>query len=222
MAEVVVGRLNGIETVLLDLDGTCRWAARSSRRPRDHAVAAGPGPDGAVHHQHRRNRPGRPGRPPGPARLRTSFTWPYGNRSEACNQGGRIPAMVWSPSGGNEPVSAPRSWVHDFNRAVRGNMASAPFGRTLRLVGQADLGVRIAGLKGWSRSVTVTRQGLGKVPECQVHRLVMPRRAPGRWDGRALLTTRTLRSATCTRGVQHAGDAAHARLAGGTRLRMWW
>jgi hypothetical protein len=116
MAEVVVGRLNGIETVLLDLDGTCRW--------------------------------------------------------------------VWSPSGGNEPVSAPRSWVHDFNRAVRGNMASAPFGRTLRLVGQADLGVRIAGLKGWSRSVTVTRQGLGKVPECQVHRLVMPRRAPGRWDGR--------------------------------------
>jgi hypothetical protein len=94
--------------------------------------------------------------------------------------------------------------------------------RSGRLVGQADLGVRIAGLKGWSRSVTVTRQGLDKVPECQVHRLVMPRRAPGRWDGRALLTTRTLRSAICTCGVQHAGDAAHARLAGGTRLRMWW
>jgi hypothetical protein len=49
---------------------------------------------------------------------------------------------------------------------------------------------------GRGRPLVAAPQGLGKVPECRVHRLVMPRRARVRWDGRALLTTKTLRSAT--------------------------
>ena len=73
-----MGRLTGIDTVLLlDLDGTLYEGSQVvPDAPRGGAVAARPGPHGAVHHQHRLDPPGRPRRPPGPAR-------PPGHRGRA-------------------------------------------------------------------------------------------------------------------------------------------